>query len=59
MALIGPKLQMPSTLSDIFVFDKEANIISMKPEWATYFNTLQKTVFAMTRAGASSERPTS
>lgn len=50
---------MPSTLSDIFVIDKEANIISMKPEWATFFNTLQKTVFANTRAGASSERPTS
>jgi len=59
MAITGPKLQMPNTLADIFSIDKEANIISMKPEWATFFNTLQKTVFANTRAGSSSERPTS
>lgn len=57
--LTGPKLQMPGSLSDIFVLDAKKNIVSMQPEWSVFFNTLQKTVFANTRAGTTLERPTS
>ena len=56
--ITGPKLQMPGSLSNMFVVDEQSNIVSMKPEWAALWTTLTKTVFSNTRAGPSNERPT-
>ena len=43
----------------MFTYDDQGNIISMKPDWASFFNSLQQTVFAVSRSGPTSSRPMS
>jgi len=57
--ITGPKVQMPSTLSQMFETDQQGSIIGMKPEWAQFFHALQGLTFAASRNGASTSRPTS
>src|ERR1700674_1330017 len=58
MAIKGPKIQMPTTLSQMFETDAQGQILSMKPDWASFFHSLQQTAFAHTRSGPTASRPT-
>ena len=57
--ITGPKVQMPSTLSQMFETDGQGNILSLKNEWAQFFHALQGITYSGTRSGPSTSRPTS
>lgn len=57
--ITGPKLQMPASLSQVFHTDERGNIVSLRPEWAQLFHALQGTMYAASRSGPSTSRPTS
>ena len=61
--MAGPLLQMPAAASQVFDFSRDSKgqviTISMKPEWAAFFQSLQELTFAATRNGSTSMRPTS
>lgn len=54
---------MPPAMSQVFdiVTDDQGKLVSltMKPEWAGYFQTVQQIAFAVSRNGSSTARPTS
>lgn len=50
----GPKVQVPSP--QIPMFDENG---LLQPAWQTYHNSVQQTVFAVSRSGTTSSRPTS
>ena len=52
--IAGPKIQMPPAQSRIM--DQAGNV---RPEWASFFHSLQQTTFNLTRHGPTSSRPTS
>jgi hypothetical protein len=58
----GPKLQMPSALSQMFdmTFGPEGELVSMtlKQDWATLFMGLQQIAYSATRYGTTGNRPT-
>jgi len=55
----GPKVQMPSTMSQMFETDGQGNITGMRAEWAQFFHAVQGIVYNESRSGPSSSRPTS
>lgn len=55
----GPKVQLPSSLSQMFETDAEGKILAMRQEWAAFFSSLQQIDFAVSRSGPSASRPTS
>lgn len=57
MAISGPKVQIPSSLSEIFNYDEKGKITSIKPEWAAFWSSLQQITFAVSRSGPTSSRP--
>jgi len=50
----GPSIQVPSVLKPVTV---ESGTVA--PDWAAFFHSLQQTVFALTRSGPTTSRPTS
>lgn len=60
---MGPNVQMPPALSDMFnvIKDGNGNVISItvRTEWASFFQVLQQIAFGASRAGATTGRPTS
>lgn len=59
MAISGPRLQMPASLSEMFNYDDQGKITSIKQDWAGFFSSLQQTVVAVSRSGPTSSRPMS
>lgn len=57
--IAGPHIQMPSSLSQMFEYDQQGQVLSMTPAWASLFHSLQQTAFANTRSGPTASRPTS
>lgn len=57
--ITGPKVQMPSTMSEMFEKDGDGKILGLKPQWAQFFNALQGVTYSASRSGASTSRPTS
>ena len=55
----GPKLQMPSTLAEMFLRDQQGNITGLTNEWAQFFHALEGIGNAHTKSGPTSSRPTS
>lgn len=59
----GPFVQMPAAISQMMdtVTDEKGQVtaVSVRPEWAAFFSTLQQLTFAQTRSGTTAERPTS
>jgi len=53
-ALAGPKVQVPSALTS--VHDEHGLV---RPEWQTFFHSVQQTTFIVTRSGPTASRPTS
>lgn len=58
MAITGPRVQMPTSLSEMFTTDEKGKIIALKPEWAGFYSAMQQTVVAVSRSGQTSSRPT-
>ena len=54
-AITGPKIQVPSPLLGI----QEQNNGLVRPEWQTFFHSVQQTVFIVSRSGPTASRPTS
>ena len=57
--IAGPKIQVPSALSDPFVRDGAGKILAWRSDWASFFHSAQQTVFLLTRSGPTASRPTS
>jgi hypothetical protein len=60
--MAGPNFQVPSAYSEMFEiqYDEEGKTIAiaLKPQWAALFQSLQQTLFASSRNGSTSVRPT-
>ena len=58
---MGPNLQQPQSRMFDFQQDPNGNVIGMtlRPEWASYFQSIQQIAFGSSRNGSSSARPTS
>ena len=58
----GPSIQQPSSLSQMFdvVTDEDGKLVSLslKPEWASFFQAVQHVAIASSRNGSTSARPT-
>ena len=58
----GPQVQMPPGLSQVFdvQYDEKGKIVQMtlRPEWASFWSSLQQVTFNASRNGSSSARPT-
>lgn len=59
MAIAGPNIQIPTSLTDMFEFDAQGKILSVKPAWASFWSQVGQLLFAETRNGPTSSRPTS
>lgn len=59
MPIAGPNLQIPTSLTDMFEFDTQGKIISVKPAWSSFWSQVGQIEFADTRNGPTSSRPTS
>ena len=58
--ITGPKIQMPSSISRIAEIDPEGKTLSaVKTDWASYFHSVQQTVFNLSRSGPTASRPLS
>lgn len=61
--MAGPNLSMPSAISQMFDFvrDQSGMVMSLtlRPDWASLFQSMQQLTFASTRYGPTAERPTS
>jgi hypothetical protein len=60
--MAGPSIQQPSSLSQMFdvVTDEKGKLVSLslKPEWASFFQAMQQTAIAASRNGSTTSRPT-
>ncbi len=58
----GPTIQQPTSLQQMFDFvtDNDGKLISLslKPYWASFFQSLQQQATAASRTGSSTARPT-
>ena len=59
MTIAGPKVQLPTSLSQMFETDSQGNILSLKSEWAQFFSAAQGITHAVSRSGPTGSRPTS
>lgn len=59
MPITGPRVEMPMSLSQIFDYDEQGKIISVKPEWASFWSSVQQICFLTSRSGPTGSRPTS
>lgn len=57
--MAGPSLQIPTSLNDMFEFDGQGKIISVKPAWASFWSQEASLILGMTRNGPTASRPTS
>ena len=61
--IAGPKVQVPSTESDVFEFQYNSDgtiaAVTMKQGWAAFFNGVQQIAYGSTRNGPTASRPTS
>lgn len=57
MAINGPRVQMPPTLSDMFATDAEGRIVGWNPAYGQFFHALQTVAFNASRSGPTSSRP--
>lgn len=59
---MGPNVQMPS-VAEMFDFERDESgairSMTLKPEWAALFASLQQLTFNATRSGSTSARPSS
>ena len=55
----GPKVQMPSAVSQMFETDGQGNIIGLSQEWAQFYHALEGLANADTKSGPTASRPTS
>ena len=55
----GPKIELPSTLAQMFTYDEQGQITGLTPQWAQFFHALEGLVKVATKSGASTDRPTS
>ena len=60
--MAGPTLTMPSAQSQMFeiVVDAQGRLVSLtlRPEWARFFQALQQVGLAVSRSGTTALRPT-
>lgn len=60
--MAGPTLTMPPAQSQMFdiVVDAQGRLVSMtlRPEWASFFQALQQVGLAVSRSGTTALRPT-
>ena len=57
--IAGPKVEMPPALSQMFETDEKGQILALKPEWASFFHSLQNIAWLESRSGPTASRPTS
>jgi hypothetical protein len=58
---MGPNVQLPASQPFDIVTDEDGKFQSLRlrPEWASFFQTVQLTSFGSSRAGSTTARPTS
>jgi hypothetical protein len=56
--ITGPKIQMPTSLSQMFTFDEQGNITGLRQEWAQFFHAIEGILNAETKSGPTASRPT-
>ncbi len=57
--ITGPRIQMPTSLSEMFTFDEQGNITGLQQEWAQFFHAIEGILNAETKSGPTASRPTS
>lgn len=57
-SITGPRIQMPAVQSP-FGMNPQGEPVSISVDWASFFHSVQQTVFNLTRSGPTASRPTS
>ena len=55
--ITGPKIQMPSAISQIVNIGEDGKAVSIAIDWASLFHSLQQTTFNLSRSGPTASRP--
>jgi hypothetical protein len=56
--IAGPRIQMPTSMSQMFTFDEQGNITGLRPEWAQFFHTVEGLLNSVSKSGPTGSRPT-